>query len=216
VTTSRPPAAVLRRELAAGYGSGSSGYELINPSAASATAISFTGSPPNAGDFRLGITFTDSSHVLGTQGSSLYRYSSFSGSTGTLLASPGNSRSGWRHCRPPAGLHCVGRCNRCSRYKAPATPCKPLQRDGSDCSRMDSQSEQHHRDARSQWATPPANWPGAAVTINGDGSVSEDLYAMSTGQGIQAFDITVTPEPATFSLLAIGLGAVVCRKKFSR
>jgi hypothetical protein len=63
-------------------------------------------------------------------------------------------------------------------------------------------------------ATGELAWGG--VTINGDGSVSEDLYAMSTGQGIQAFDITVTPEPATFSLLAIGLGAVVCRKKFSR
>jgi hypothetical protein len=36
----------------------------------------------------LGITFGDSSHVLGTAGSSLYRYSSFSGGAGTLLGSP--------------------------------------------------------------------------------------------------------------------------------
>jgi hypothetical protein len=50
--------------------------------------VAFTGTPPNAGDFRLGITFSDSSHVLGSQGSSLYRYSSFSGTSGTLLASP--------------------------------------------------------------------------------------------------------------------------------
>ncbi len=73
--------------LVAGSGAGSSGYELINPTLGTATAVSFTGSPPTAGDFRLGVTFTDSSHVLGTQGT-ITRYSSFSGSTGTLLASP--------------------------------------------------------------------------------------------------------------------------------
>jgi hypothetical protein len=79
--------------LAAGYNStravaGNNGYAIIDPTAGTATQVAFVGTPPNAGDFRLGLTFTDSSHVLGTQGSSLYRDSSFSGGTGTLLASP--------------------------------------------------------------------------------------------------------------------------------
>src|SRR5205823_339168 len=79
--------------LVAGYNSspsvaGNNGYAIIDPTAGTATAIAFSGTPPNAGDFRLGITMSDSSHVLGTAGSSLYRYSSYSGSSGTLLASP--------------------------------------------------------------------------------------------------------------------------------
>jgi hypothetical protein len=62
--------------LAAGYNSGpavagNNGYAILDPTASTATAVGFIGTPPNAGDFRLGITFSDSSHVLGTQGSSL-------------------------------------------------------------------------------------------------------------------------------------------------
>lgn len=79
--------------LAAGYGgapavAGNNGYAILDPTAGSATQVIFGAIPPNAGDFRLGITFSDSSHVLGAQGSSLYRYTSFAGSSGTLIASP--------------------------------------------------------------------------------------------------------------------------------
>ena len=81
--------------LAAGFNStpsvtGDNGYALINVTAGTGTAIGFAATPPAAGDFRLGITFTDATHVLGTQGGSgnAPRYSSFSGSVGTLLASP--------------------------------------------------------------------------------------------------------------------------------
>ena len=79
--------------LALGYNSspavaGNNGFAIVNPTAGTATAVGFAGTPPIAGDFRLGLTFLDSSHVLGTQGSSLYRDASFSGSTGTLIASP--------------------------------------------------------------------------------------------------------------------------------
>jgi hypothetical protein len=79
--------------LVAGYNSspsvtGNNGYAIIDPTAGTATAVAFSGTPPNAGDFRLGITFSDSIHVIGTAGSSLYRYTSFSGASGTLLASP--------------------------------------------------------------------------------------------------------------------------------
>jgi len=78
--------------LAAGFGSspavaGNNGYTIIDPTTGTATVPAFVGTPPNAGDFRLGIAFTDSSHVIGAQGSSLYRYSSFSGTTATLLGS---------------------------------------------------------------------------------------------------------------------------------
>jgi hypothetical protein len=65
-----------------------------------ATVPSFSGSPvPSLGDFRLGLTFTDSdSKVFGSQGSSIFRYTTNSGASATLQGSPtfanisGNSR----------------------------------------------------------------------------------------------------------------------------
>ena len=81
--------------LVAGFNStpsvaGNNGYALIDVTAGTATAVGFSATPPAAGDFRLGITFTDASHVIGTQGGSgnAPRYSGYSGSVGTLLASP--------------------------------------------------------------------------------------------------------------------------------
>lgn len=69
---------------------GDNGYAIINPFSSTATSIAFGSAVPSAGDFRLGIAFTDFGHVLGTQGGAgnVLRYTSFSGSTGTLLASP--------------------------------------------------------------------------------------------------------------------------------
>jgi hypothetical protein len=71
-------------KLAAGFGSapavaGNNGYSIVDPTAGTASAVGFVGTPPNAGDFRLGITFSDDSHVWGSQGSSFYRYTSFVG-----------------------------------------------------------------------------------------------------------------------------------------
>ena len=56
--------------LAAGYSNspsvtGNNGFAIVNPSAASATAVGFSGTPPNAGDFRLGLSFVDASDVMG-------------------------------------------------------------------------------------------------------------------------------------------------------
>jgi hypothetical protein len=206
--------------LAAGYGSspvvsGINGYAIINPTAGTATAIGFTGTPPNAGDFRLGITFSDSSHVLGTAGSSLYRNTSFSGTTGNLLGSPA--------IPDPAG----------------ATADRLLAftvLDGLSILAVQSIGDSHvsiYNDTdpnnpiwlaslnnTSGTLTANANGTGeiawGAVTTNLDGSVSQDLYAMSSNQGIQAIVVTVTPEPATWSLLALGLAGMICRKKLRR
>jgi hypothetical protein len=38
--------------------------------------------------------------------------------------------------------------------------------------------------------------------VNGDGTVPQILYGMSTNQGIQAFVVTV-PEPASIALVAV-------------
>jgi hypothetical protein len=186
--------------LALGYGatpavSGNNGYAIIDPTASTATAVGFPGTPPSAGDFRLGITFTDSSHVLGAQGNSLYRYTSFSGSTGTLIASP--------TIPDPAGATA-------DRLLAYTTinghPILAVQSVGdAHVSIYDATDP-----AIPKWAASGRNISGAitangngtgsiawgATTTNGDGSISRVLYAMSTNSGIQAFTLTL-PVPPT-------------------
>jgi hypothetical protein len=207
--------------LAAGYNSspsvaGNNSYAIIDPTAGTATAVAFAGAPPNAGDFRLGITFRDSSHVLGTAGSSLYRYTSFSGSSGTLIASPA--------IPDPAGaasdrllsytvlggrsilaVQSIGDAH-ISLYDV-ADPSSPIWlASGNNTS-----------------GTLTANGNGTgelawgATTVNADGSVSEVLYAMSSNQGIQAFTVTVTvPEPAAPAVALVGLGVFLLTQKFRK
>lgn len=197
--------------IAAGYGNapavaGNNGYAIVDPTAATATAVGFVGTPPNAGDYRLGITFTDSSHVLGTQSSSLYRYSSFSGSTGTLLGSPA--------IPDPAGATA----DRLLAYTTVGSMAVLA---------VQSIGDSH---VSIYDVTNPAapiylvsgNNTSGSLASNGNGtgqlawnvtdSAHATLYAMSTNQGIQAFTFEV-PEPASMSLIAIGALGMLRRRK---
>ena len=53
------------------------------------------------------------------------------------------------------------------------------------------------------------------VVDNGNGTLSRTLYAMSTNQGIQAFNVTLVPEPASIALCALAFG-VLCGTRFDR
>jgi hypothetical protein len=201
--------------LAAGYGSapavaGNNGYAIINPTAGTASAIGFTGTPPNAGDFRLGLTFTDSSHLLGDQGSSLYRHTSFSGTTGTLLGSPS--------IPDPAGATA----DRLLAYTLlGGRSILAVQSIGDAHVSLydvtDPNAPTYLASGNNTSGTLTANGNGTgelawgAVTDHGDGTFSEILYAMSSNQGIQAFDVTV-PEPGTFALGALSIGALLLRR----
>ena len=196
--------------LVAGSGSGSSGYEVINPTTGTATAVSFSGTPPNSGDFRLGISFTDSSHVIGSQGNSLYRYSGFSGTTGTLLGSP--------NFPDPAGATA----DRLLAYTVLGGEALLAVQSTGDShvslydvtdpnSPVYLTSLNNTTGALTSNANATGNLAWGDTTINGDGSVSQTLYAMSSNQGIQAFIVTV-PEPASLSLLALGLAALAFRR----
>ncbi len=189
--------------LAAGFGNtgtGNSGYEIISPSAGTASQIAFTGTPPNGGDFRLGITFVDSAHVIGTQGSTLYRYSSFSGTTGTLLASPALSGSADR----PLGYITIGGMNIMASVSTGdnhvtlydmTDPTSPVIV-GTANATTGTLPANGNATGDIAWGTPVAN---------SDGTYTEDLYAMSTNDGIQAFQVVIAPEPSTLALGAIGI-----------
>jgi hypothetical protein len=197
--------------LAAGYNSspavtGNNGYSILDVVSATATAVGFAGTPPNAGDFRLGLTFSDINHVLGTAGSSLYRYSSFSGSSGTLISSPA--------IPDPAGATA----DRMLAYTQIAgVPILAVQSIGDshvsiyDVTNPSAPVWLASGNNTSGTLTANGNGTGemawGATIANGDGTTSQILYGMSTNQGIQAFVVTV-PEPATLSML--GMLAAVC------
>jgi hypothetical protein len=189
--------------LVVGFGqtpvvAGNNGYAMIDPITAKHTQVTFAGTPPNAGDFRLGITFTDSSHVLGTQGSQNLRYTSFSGSTGTLLGT-GTLTTGSQRAMDYTVLGGL-----------------PLL---ASIDTVDSK-------VRLYDATDPLNLvyintvttqSGTLPNVNGTGSVAWGasfldagsdhwkayLYAMNSNNGIQAFIVEV-PEPSTAGLAVLG------------
>ena len=68
---------------------GNNGYVVVDPTAGTGTHIAFTGTPPAAGDFRLGITFAgNTTTVIGDQGNSATdtRLTTYAGGIGTLNA----------------------------------------------------------------------------------------------------------------------------------
>jgi hypothetical protein len=206
--------------LSTGYNSspsvaGNNGYSIIDPTVSTATAVGFVGTPPNAGDFRLGLTFSDLTHVLGTAGSSLYRYTSFSGSSGTLIASPAiPDPAGATADRllsynvlagiPLLAVQSVGD-SHVTIYDA-TNPAAPIYIASGNNVVQTGLVANGNGTGQLAWGK---------ITYNGDGTVSQILYAMSTNQGIQAFVVTV-PEPATLSLLAFmfGVGGLVRRRRF--
>jgi len=200
--------------LALGYGSapavvGNNGYAVIDPTAGTATAVGFSGSPPNAGDFRLGITYRDSSHVIGSQGSSFYRYTSFSGTAGTLLGSP--------LFPDPAGATA-------DRLLAHAVvggvPLLAVQSTGDSHVSIYDVTDPNNPlflgsgNATSGTLTANANGTGELAWGDIIGNTAH-LWAMSSNQGIQAF-IVVVPEPGPFPLAVLGGFVLLCVRKFRK
>ena len=175
--------------LAAGFGStpavaGNNGYTIINPTAGTSANVAFPGTPPNAGDFRLGITFTDATHVLGTQ-SSTARYTSFAGTSGTLISSPA-----------------IGADDRLVSYATVGGQALLATQ-----SRIDAHvSIYNATNPDSLVLLGTANNTSGTLTANSNGSGqlawdvngnTATLYALSTNQGIQAFTVNVPPPART-------------------
>lgn len=183
--------------LAAGFSnspsvSGNNGYAVIDPTAGTATAVGFAATPPNPGDFRLGITFTDQSHVIGTQGGGTYQYSSYAGPTGTLLGTATLTYAGGATAERSMAYAVVG-----------GKPLLAVQSSGdAHVSVYDITNPLNPLFLASGNATvgalaSNANGTGSVawgpINNTGVGTGTATLYAMRTNSGIQAFTFTLTP-----------------------
>lgn len=157
------------------------------------TYTSVAGATNASNGYRLGLSFIDSSNLIGTQGTNLYT-TSFDGSTATAQAGTIGAAQ-----RPVAYLDHAG-----IAYMA------TVDTNSSDVSVYNIQDPTNPLllfTGNTTTGTLSANangtggigW-GPAVTPGGD---SYYLYAMSTNQGVQGFVATV-PEPTTWALLAAG------------
>lgn len=169
-----------------------------------ATAISLAGTPPVAGDFRLGITFADANTVLGTQGQAAangLRVVSVSGSTGTLLDTSilGSASERGLGYAVVGGLPLLGTIDT-----------------GSSLVRVYNMT-----DINNPALLLSGNLTSGTLSANGNGSAAiawgnisgntATLYAMSTNQGIQAFTVVV-PEPSALGLL-VPAGLMMVRRR---
>jgi hypothetical protein len=173
---------------------GNNGYTVVDPTAGSATAIAFP-TPPNPGEFRLGLTFSDASHIFSKAAASpanstLY-YTSYSGSTGTLVASPSLTAGSTAEFEvaykllngvPLLATQSAGD-SHINVYNV-ADPTNPvLLATAAGIGTLAANGNQ----------TGQITW--GASTINQDGSATANLYGMRTNGGIRAFTFNL-PSPS--------------------
>jgi hypothetical protein len=186
---------------------GNNGYAILstaNGSDYTSSMVAFPGTPPNAGDFRLGMSFVDADTVLGRVGGvgNPLRVTDYVGTAGTLVASPTLINGSAERLMDVAFI------------------------DGKTFLAIQSTGDSF---LRVYDITDPSNpifydsgttTSGALIAnANGVGQVKWGalsanggvVYAMSTNHGIQAFQFTI-PEPATAGVLALAAAGLVARR----
>ncbi len=169
--------------------------------------ISFTGTPPNAGDFNRGISFMNSdTAVIGKGSPGATRVTSYSGTGGTLTGSPavagfmmdyavvgGVPLLATLDISAAAGTNTV-------RIYDMTNPLSPV------------------LDATANLTTSFTSSAGSvgAITFGAISGNTATLYALNVSNGIQAFDVTVVPEPTAAVLGALAIAGVASHRRRRR
>ena len=174
---------------------GNNGYTVIDPTAGTATAVSFATNPPNAGEMRLGLAFADANHVfakaVGSPANTTLYYTSYSGSAGTLIASPALVAGSTAEFElaytvlngvPLLAAQSAGD-SHINVYSV-ADPANPVLL--ANAIGIIGLSANGNQTGQIAWG---------AATINPDGSATQNLYGMRTNGGIRAFTFTL-PAPS--------------------
>lgn len=168
-----------------GVNPGPTGYTVFDASGVPTTVGAFGGSPdPTGGDFRLGITFAGSANdVWGKQASQNLEVTSYSGSTGTSIASV----LGYAAGEAPMDYAVIA-----------GTPVLALVDANSSLVRVYNVT-----DPAAPTLLVSATTTAGTLAPNGNGTGSlkfgaisgntATIYAMSTNQGIQALQLTLDP-----------------------
>ena len=195
--------------LAAGYNStpsisGNNSYAIADLTTATSTRVLFGTPAPAAGDFRLGITFTDATHVLGSATTGVYKATSFSGNTGTFqgTATTGGGGAGERLLAATfiAGTPILAMQSTTDAHVSIYDITNPLTPVFLGAANNTSGTLSANANGVGELAWGP-------VTGN-----SATLYAMSTNQGIQAFTVTIPPVPEPIALLPLAAGLLMMRR----
>jgi hypothetical protein len=193
--------------IVAGYGAspvvaGNNGYAVFTTTGGppySASHIAFAGTPPDAGDFRLGVTFlNDENTVAGSQGHNVFRLTSYAGSTGSLLASPSSTTSGER----PMDYAVVGGTPLLATLDTDTSVVRVYDATNAAAPQLlDSLTNIGGPGNANANHVGQVRW-GAAV-----GNTAA-LYVLNTNNGIQAFNVTI-PEPGPISLSGLAALALL-------
>lgn len=165
------------------------------------TYTSVTGAGTSSNDFRLGLTWVDDDTVIGTAGTNL-RFADFSVSSASVTATAG-----------------VGAAQRLIDYtEIGGVPYLAIADTNSSLVEVYDVST-----PGSPVLVASANATTGTLSGNGNGvgdvawgnvvGNSVTLYAMSTNQGIQAFDLEVVPEPGTMAVLGLGAAFLARRRR---
>jgi hypothetical protein len=184
---------------------GNNSFALLS----TADGTSFTGADvavtgPAAGDFKFGVTFTDGDTVIGKSGANGRVVDVTGPSAGTLNTSFTLDSSSIN----PMDFAVVGGVPLLASVEASASVLSAGARlfvyDMSNPSAPVRLAE-----LTAQPGASNANGNGVGqVRFGALGPTSAVIYAMSTNNGIQAFQLTGVPEPATWAMLAAGLTAM--------
>jgi hypothetical protein len=174
---------------------------LLDGSNTSTTYTSVPGTSTSSNDYRLGLTWVDDDTIIGTQGTNL-RFTDFDGSSATVTATA-----------------VVGAAQRLIDYtEIGGVPYLAIADTNSslvrvyDVSTPGSPVLVASGNATTGTLSGNTNGVGDIAWGNVNGNTIS-LYAMSTNQGIQAFELQVVPEPGTMAALGLGAAFLARRRR---